>query len=84
MKLKFKKQKISSLTISSKLIGGNTHTVSDDRHTDMPTAGTACMETYNEACTYSVVPTKCDTNDGTLKTWEGKTGFYDPGYTRVC
>ncbi len=84
MKLKFNKQKISSLTITSKLFGGDTHTVSDDRHTNMPTLGTACKETFNEPCTYSVDPVRCGTNDGTLKTWEGKTGFYDPNYTRVC
>ncbi|WP_298420788.1 hypothetical protein [uncultured Kordia sp.] len=82
MKLKLKKQKISSLCISHKLMGGNTYT-EPVKETEVPTYNDACMETRNAVCTYSVVPTKCDTNDGTLKTWEDRTGFYNTE-TRRC
>lgn len=70
MKLKLKKYKIASFQISHKLFGGETYTTGSDRHTNLPTMAAACMETYNEACTYSLVPTKCDTNDGTAQTWD--------------
>lgn len=73
MKLKFKKQKIASLRITHKLIGGNTtngETRTGDLPEGFPTDANNCGITEHDDCTSKVNPTNCHTNDTTLRTWD--------------
>ena len=71
MKLKFKKQRIASLNITSKLIGGNTtngEPVTTHPPDGLPTDDYLCI-TDQPTCTSHIDPVNCHTNDSTLKTW---------------
>lgn len=76
MKLKFKKQKIASLSLISALKGGNIEGESV-AFTELPGTGATNLQVCNVSeqveCTASLNPKDCQTNDATIKTWNQQT-----------
>lgn len=73
MKLKFKKQKIASFHLTQKTKGKGIY--GEPVYTAPIGVGITRPYTEQIDCTLSLHQDRCQTNDGTLKTWQGQANI---------